>query len=100
MSYGSNGAVEEAEAAYREQSAQAVARAAAELVAARDMGRNEAISEVVEWLRNEQAAENDPTGVAAAENVALLPSKESPNAQVAAIAAELLEAARDAVDGM
>lgn len=100
MSHGSNEAVNDAEDAYREQCAQLIARTAAELVAARDVGREEAIAMATEWLRNEQAADGDPTGVIAAENAAPLPSKARPSAQVAAIAAELLEAARDAVDEM
>lgn len=98
MAYGSNQTVEDAEDAYREQSAQVIARYAAELVAARDVSRKEAIAMAVMWLRNEQAADADPTSTIAVENVFPFASKASPSAQVAAIGVELLSAAREAVD--
>lgn len=98
MSIGSNEAVDDATDAYKEQCAQLIARTAAELVAARDVGRDEAIAMATEWVRKEQEAEGDPTGVVAAENEFPFASKSSPSAQVAAIAAELLDAARDAAD--
>lgn len=98
MTYGSNQAVADAEEAWRGQCAQLIARYAAELVAARDVSRKEAIAIAVMWLRNEQAADADPTGTVAVENVFPFASKASPSPQVAAIAAELLDAAREAVD--
>lgn len=100
MTYGSNVAVENTEDACREQNAQLIARIAAELVAARGVGRSKSIDLATEWLRNELEAEADPTGSLAVESSFPRPSKGSPNAQVAAIAAELLDAARDAANGL
>lgn len=97
MSYGSNEAVKAAEDDCREQRAQLIALRAAELVAARNMGRAEAIEQAAAWDRREQAADGDLSGVAAVENTFPVPSKASPTAQVKAIAVELLDAARDAV---
>lgn len=94
MSFGSNDAVEDAEEDYREECAKLIAQKAAELVAARDMSREDAIKKVSEWLHNEAAAEGDVTGTLAIENEFPSPSKASPRAQVAAIASELLDAAR------
>jgi hypothetical protein len=100
MGYGSNQAVKDAEEDYREKCALLIAETAAELVAAGDADRHDAIEQATEWLRNESAADGDPTGVAALENVEPRASKESPKAQVAAIAAELLDDARDAADSL
>lgn len=98
MSYGSNEAVEDAEDGYREHCAKLIAQSAAQLVAAGDMGRIEAIEEVTEWLRREGEAEGDVTGVVAIENEFPSPSKATSRTQVAAIASELLDAARAAAD--
>ncbi|TCG01100.1 hypothetical protein BZM26_10150 [Paraburkholderia strydomiana] len=98
MSYGSNEAVEDAQDDYRERCANLIAQHAAQLVAARNMGRPEAIEAATEWLRREGEAVGDVTGVAAIENEFPVPSKTSPRSQVAAIASELLDAARDAAD--
>lgn len=100
MSFGSNQAVEDAEDDYKEKCAQLIARTAAELVASRDAGRLEAIETATEWLRNEQAANGDPTGVTAVENKEPRASKVNLSAQIAAIAAELLDDARDAADSL
>jgi hypothetical protein len=100
MSYGSNAAVEDAMGDYREKCAQQIAWYAAELVAARDVGRQEAIKLAAEWLREELTADDDPTGVNAVDNAFPFASKDSKSSQVAAIAAELVEAARDAADSL
>ena len=65
MSYGSNIAVEDAEDEYREETARLIAMHAAELVAARDMTRDAAITAAVEHQRYCQEAERDPTGTVA-----------------------------------
>ena len=96
MSYGANEAVEDAEREHRDRCAILIAQKAAQLVAARDMGRDAAIAVVTEWLRREGEADGDVTRVMAIENELPSPSKEAPPSQVAAIASELLEAARDA----
>lgn len=100
MSYGANQAVEDDEDDVRERRALLIAQTAAELVAAGDAGRSEAIEKATEWLRNDQAADGDPTGVTAVENEEPCASKASPRAQIDAIAAELLEDARDAADSL
>lgn len=100
MSYGSNEAVDNADDNYREKCVQLIAQRAAELVATRNMGRKEAIAAAAEWLRNEQAADFDSTGVVASENVLPSPSKTPPVNQVAAIRDELLDAASDAADDL
>ena len=56
MSYGSNIAVEDAEDEYREETARLIAMHAAELVAARDMTRDAAITAAVEHQRYCQEA--------------------------------------------
>jgi uncharacterized protein YoaH (UPF0181 family) len=96
MSYGSNEAVEDAEDSYHEDCTDLIAQKAAELVAAGDMGRDEAIEVAAEWLRQEREADNDETGVAAVECKEPMPSKPRPHYQVAAIKAELLESAEAA----
>jgi hypothetical protein len=98
MSYGSNKAVEDAQDEYREHCAELIAQYAAQLVAARDMGRIDAIKAATEWLRREGDAVGDVTGVAATENEFPCPSKAASQSQVAAIASELLDAARAAAD--
>lgn len=100
MGYGSNQAVKDAEDDYKEECALLIARTAAELVAAGDTGRLDAIERATEWLRNEQAADGDPTGVTAVRNKEPLATKDSPEAQIRAIAAELLDDARDAADSL
>lgn len=95
MGFGSNIAVENAEADYREDCANLIAEKAAGLVAARDMGREEAIQKIVEWLRQEIVADSDETGTMAIENDFPSPSKAMPRRQIVAIAAELLDAARN-----
>ena len=75
MNYGSNEAVENAEDEYREHCARLIAQNAAQLVAAGDMGRIDAIEKVTEWLRREGQAEGDVTGVASIENEFPSPSK-------------------------
>ncbi|UUZ66379.1 hypothetical protein LP417_35860 (plasmid) [Polaromonas sp. P1-6] len=75
-----------------------IAQNAAQLVAAGDMGRTEAIAEVTDWLRREDEAEADVTGVEAAENEFPSPSKAAPRSQIAAIASELMQASLDAAD--
>jgi len=62
------------------------------------MDRPDAIHEVTEALRRSNEADDDVTGVLATMHSAPKPSKASPSAQVAAIARELLDAARDAAD--
>lgn len=100
MGIGSTLAVELGEADYREDCAQLIAKKAAQLVAARDMGRAEAIQVATEELRQEIEALGDVTGVQEAEIKHLSPSKTAPNNQVSAIASELLDAARDAADNL
>lgn len=63
MSIGSTLAVELAEADYREECAQFIANKAAQLVAARDMSREDAIQAATEELRQEIDAQGDITGV-------------------------------------
>lgn len=94
MGFGSNEAVMHGEDEFREQCAQLIANVAAKLVAARDMGRTAAIAQASEWLRKVQFAHDDPTGTIAANNAFPDPSDEASRAQVKAIAAELLAAAR------
>lgn len=96
MGIGSSIAVEDAEDECREDCANLIAQKAAALVAARDMGRDEAIEKIAEWLRLEREADGDETGTLAIENELPSPSKKMPDKQVAAIAAELLDAAQDA----
>ncbi|QEZ48793.1 hypothetical protein [Cupriavidus oxalaticus] len=98
MSYGSSEAFQDGQDEYRENCANLIAQDAAKLVAAHDMSRPEAIKQVTEWLRREGEATGDVTGVAAIENKFPFPSKPVPQGQVAAIAVELLDAARDAAD--
>jgi hypothetical protein len=98
MSYGSNGAVEDAEDDYKEQCAQLIAETAAKLVAARDMSRSDAIKAATEWVRRENEAEGDLTQVASIENELPEPRLAASLKQVNAIASELLDAAREAAD--
>ncbi len=100
MGYGSNEAVKIAEDDYREECAEIISHRAAALVGAGDMGRIDAISALAEWLRKENEAEGDHSGVLSIENVFPSPSKVVPYAQVIAIAAELMDAARDAADSL
>ncbi|SOE97624.1 hypothetical protein SAMN05414139_10769 [Burkholderia sp. D7] len=98
MSYGSNQGVRDEEDDYRERCAVLIAHYAAALVAARDMDRISAIKAATEWLRREIEAVGDVTGVTAIENEFPFPSKELSKSQVAAIASEMLDPARDATD--
>ncbi len=100
MGIGSTIAVEEAEDEFREKRAHLIAQMAAGLVAAHDMGREEAIQKMAEWLRQEGEAEGDETGTMAIENVFPSPSKKIPHHQIVAIASELLDAAREAADDL
>lgn len=100
MGYGSNVAVTIAEDDYREDCAEIISHRAAALVGAGDMGRTAAISALAEWLRNENDAGGDLSGVLSVENVFPSPSRVVPPAQVIAIAAELMDAARDAADSL
>lgn len=99
MSLGSTVAVEDAQEDYREECADWIAQKAAELVAARDMGRAEAIETAAELLRQENDADADVTGVAAVEIDQVEPSRKALPAQVAAIKADLMDAAREAAAG-
>lgn len=96
MSYGANEAIDGAEEEYREDCADLIAQRAAELVAAGDMGRDEAIDAVASWLRMEHEAGSDVTGVAGVECQEPKPSRKSPAKQVAAIKDELFESAEAA----
>ena len=98
MSYGSNGAVEDAENEYKEQCAQLIAETAARLVATRDMSRSDAIEAATEWVRRENEAEGDLTQVAFIENEFPEPSSAAASKQINAIALELLDDAREAAD--
>lgn len=98
MGYGANDAVENGDDECREHCAKLIAQNAAQLVAAGDLGRGDAIKGVTDWLRREGEAQADPSGTASIENTFPAPSKLAPRHQVAAIAAELLEAARQAAD--
>lgn len=100
MSYGSNEAVENAEAKCREDRAVEIATAAAKLVAAGDMGRDDAIGKVTNWHRQDIESEGDPTGTLAVENVFPTPSKTMSPKQVSAIASELMDQARQASDSI
>ncbi|WP_139070601.1 hypothetical protein [Aeromonas hydrophila] len=97
---GSTLAVQEDEAQHRGKCAEFIAQTAAELVAARDMGREEAIGVATDYLRQSSEADGDVTGVIALENKLPTPSRNMPPAQVAAIASELLGAAQDAADNL
>ncbi len=96
MSYGANEAVEDAEDEYDESCADLIAQTAAELVAAGDMSRDDAINAAAIWLRQENEADGDETGVAGVECQKPTPTTKPPANQVAAIKAELLEAAEAA----
>ena len=96
MSLGSTVAVADAQEDYREECADWIAQKAAELVASRDMGRAEAIETAAELLRQENDADADVTGVAAVEVDQVEPSRKASPAQVAAIKADLMDAAREA----
>jgi hypothetical protein len=98
MSYGSNQGVRDAEEDHRERVAMEIAHYAAKLVAAGDMSRPNAIRAVTDWYREEGVAAGDVTGVASNENKFPTPSREVPESQVAAIASELIDDARDAAD--
>lgn len=98
MSYGSNGAVEDAENDYKEQCAQLIAKTAAALVAARDMPRSDAIKAATDWVRQEIEAVGDVTQVASIENEFPEPSLAAPRKQLNAIELALLDAAREAAD--
>lgn len=98
MGIGSTVAVEKAQEEYREQCAEWIAQKAAELVAARDMGRVEAIEMATDLLRQEIDADSDVTGVAAVQVSHLAPSRTAAPAQIAAIKAELMDAAREAAE--
>ncbi|CAM8642719.1 hypothetical protein MCEMSEM18_03533 [Comamonadaceae bacterium] len=100
MSYGSNEAVEDAEGDHKEKCARLISRKAAELVASRDASRSDAIKQATEWLRHELATHSDHSGVTDMENKEPHASKAPPSAQIAAIAAELLNEARDAADSL
>ncbi len=91
-------AVEGAEEQHREDCARLIARAAAPLVAAGDMGRVKAVQAATEWVRRESEAEGDVTGVIAVENKFPTPSKEVDSKQIAAIEHKLMDAARAAAD--
>lgn len=96
MSYGANEAVEAAEDAYREECADWIAQKAAELVAARDMTRTDAIEKAANLLRQDNDADADMTGVAAVEVESIEPSRKASKEQVDAIKAELMDEAREA----
>lgn len=96
MSLGSTIAVADAEDEYRGKCADWIAQKAAELVAARDMKRTEAIEKAVDLLRQENDADADTTGVAAVEVEQIELSRKASPAQVAAIKAELMEEAQEA----
>lgn len=100
MSYGSTIAVEDAQDDWREEMAVLIAKHAAELVAAKDMTREAAISAAVEHQRYCQEAECDPTGTVATLDEAQRPqpSRSVSEKQTRAIADELMEEARDAAD--
>lgn len=98
MGLGSDVAVESAQDDYREECADWIAQKAAELVAARDMGRDAAIKKAAELLREERDADADVTGVVAVEIDPIDPSRKVSPGQVAAIKLELMDAARDAAD--
>lgn len=99
MGIGSTLAVEEAEDEYRDKCADWIGANAAGLVAPRDMGRADAIKMAADSLRQEIDADTDVTGVAAVQVDHVEPSRSAPPAQVAAIKAELMDAARDAAEG-
>lgn len=98
MSIGSTLAVEDAEDQYREDSADFIARHAAALVASGDMGRNEAIETVTDFLRRGNEGQGDITMTESIENRLPTPSKQVQPEQVAAIKKDLEDAARDAAD--
>ena len=96
MSYGANEAVKDAEDEYLEDCADLIAQKAAELIAAGDMSREDAIDTAVSWLRQEDEAGRDETGVVGVECQEPLPSKQAHDKQVAAIKAELIEKVEEA----
>ena len=100
VSYSANEAVEMAEEESEKKAVSFVAHEAARYVAAGDMGRNEAVIKVTNYLRLEAEADGDVTGTVGVENVLPEPSTEAPDYQVRAIAAELMASAREAVEAL
>lgn len=98
MANGRNDAVEMEEDSYREQCGNVILDIAAKLVAAGDMGRDDAIRAGVEWLRASRAADDDVTGTLAANLVFPAPSKEAPAEQVHQIKQELSDKAHEAAE--
>lgn len=96
MGYGSTVAVEDGEVKYRAACAKRIEIDAAELVAAGDMTREEAIAAATGALRQEIDADGDDTGTLATMLNPPVPSKPVPAAQVRAIGRELRDAAGDA----
>jgi hypothetical protein len=96
MSIGANESVEDGEDFYRERCTDIIAQMSAELVAARDMSRKEAIATVTQWIQDRRQADDDITGVLGVDIIDPMPNKSSTPAQISAIKAELMDAAREA----
>jgi hypothetical protein len=75
-----------------------IASKAAELVAAGENSRTDAIKLVVQYLRDDREADGDETGTKGVELKFPKPSREVPIDQVRKIKSELMDAARDAAD--
>ncbi len=102
MSYGSNEVVLAQEAGFREKITLEIANIAAELVAAGDMSREKAIEDATKYMRYQQEADRDVTGVIETLEEAQrpIPSRPVSSDQVRAIAIELMDAARDAAESL
>jgi hypothetical protein len=100
MSFGSSHAVQMEEDRHREKLAEIIASRAAALVAARDMGRAEAIEVAKESVRRDQEEDSDVTGTLAVENEYPTPSKIMPSDQIARIKSELMDAAQEAAEDL
>ena len=100
MGHGSNEAVRDAEEDFREKISQEIAKNAAELVAAGDMARAEAIKAATDHQRYMQEAVSDETGTVETLKEAQrpVPSRKVSAHQVKAIAEELIDHAREAAD--
>lgn len=100
MANGRNDAVEYQQDLHRERLADVIASRAAYLVAARDMGRQEAIKVAMESVRRDQEEGNDVSGTLGIENEYPAPSKMMPPGQVARIKDELMDLAREAAEDL
>ncbi|KFC73285.1 hypothetical protein [Massilia oculi] len=100
MANGRNDAVQMDEDKHREECGNIIADIAANLVAAGDMGRKDAIKEGVKWIRSSRDAAGDVTGTLDTELVYPKPSKQAPSDQVYKIKQELMDEAQEAAEDL